>query len=372
LIHIVLGIVLICFVFYDVYHGVVLPRQSSRTFRLAPLLIGRMVWLPYRNMALKIENEQTREDILGNFGALAFLILVVVWLGMLITGYASIFWGLREDLHPAIASFSEAYYFAGTAVLTIGFGDVVPTSGLTRATALLAGLSGLSMLGLCLSFVFNLQNFLYQREVPLSVLFSRLEGKFSGLNLLLQHAKCGTVDFVRSDIRDWEKWLGTVLESHRDFPILCYFRSTGHGESWITCLGSMLDMCNILLTCVEGYEIGECRFFHRLGASSVQLLGSYLNLPINVCEFMSPYEFDTGYQLLKDAGFQMKNKEEAWKAFGPSRCQYAPYISALCIYYAAKEPRWLCPGIGECQPVAEAVAESYHDTGAGVSAGTGS
>jgi voltage-gated potassium channel len=347
LINIVLGIILIAFVFYDVFHGIVLPRPSGRVLRIGPLFVGQLAWGPYRNLTAKIKDHQMREDILGNFGALAFLALAFLWLTLLITGYASIFWGLRDHLHPSPTNFSEAFYFAGTSVLTIGFGDVVPITASARVVALLAGVSGLGLLGLCFSFIFNLQNFLYQREVPLSILFSRLEGNVSGLNLLLQHSRCGTVEFLRSDIRDWEKWLGTVLESHRDFPLLCYFRSTGRGESWVTCLGSMLDMCNILVTCLEDYDFGECYFFHRLGASSAQLLCFYLHLPINVCELMSCEEFTTGYDQLVAAGFKLKDKEAAWLAFGQRRCEYASYIAALCVYYAAKEPSWLCRKEGQ-------------------------
>jgi hypothetical protein len=347
LIFIILGLIAICVVFYDVYHAIVLPRPSGRAFRLGPVLVGQVAWIPYRTIACKIKNERVREDVLGNFGALAFLLLASMWLFLLMTGYASIFWGLKDQLHPTLHNFSEAYYFAGTSILTIGFGDVVPTTVACRVIALFAGISGLALLGLCFSYIFNLQNFLYQREVPLSVLFNRLEGHFSGLNLLLQHSKCNTVEYLRSDIRDWEKWLGTVLESHRDFPLLCYFRSTGKGESWITCLGSMLDMCNILITCIEGYDFGECHFFHRLGASSAQLLCTYLRLPINVCELMSEEEFALGYEQLTAAGFKLQDQETAWRTFGRKRCEYAAYISALCVYYAAKEPRWVCQKGGD-------------------------
>jgi hypothetical protein len=105
----------------------------------------------------------------------------------------------------------------------------------------------------------------------------------------------------------------------------------------------MLDMCNILNTCVEDYEFGEGLFFHRLGASSVQLLCHYLNLQITVCELMSEEDFAVGYEQLKAAGFKLKAQETAWRAFGSNRCEYATYVSALCVYYAAKEPHFINP-----------------------------
>ena len=336
-----LGLLLIVLVFYDVYHGIVLPRQAARRFRIAPVLVGRLAWIPYRDIGLKIKDPQMRDEYMGHFGVLVFFFLVVIWLLLLITGFACIFWGLREQLNPVLTDFSQAFYFAGTSILTIGFGDVVPLTPLARMTALAAGASGLTLFGLCLSCIFNLQTLLYQREVPLAILFSRLDGKFSGLNLLLQHSRFGTVEYLRPDIRDWEKWLATVNESHRDFPLLAFFRSTGKGESWVTCLGSMLDMCNILTSCLSDYDYGECLFFHRLGSSSAQLFCFYLALPITAGEFMSEAEFARGYEQLKEAGFALKEHNAAWKAFAVNRCEYAPYIMAMCKYYAANEPVWL-------------------------------
>lgn len=336
-----LGLLLIVLVFYDVYHGIVLPRQAVRRFRIAPVLVGRLAWIPYRNFGLKIKDPCMRDEYMGHYGVLVFFLLVATWLLLLITGFACVFWALRDQLNPVLTDFTQAFYFAGTSILTIGFGDVLPLTPAARMAALAAGTAGLTLFGLCLSCVFNLQTLLFQREVLLAVLFSRLEGKFSGLNLLLQHSKFGTVEYLRSDIRDWEKWLATVNESHRDFPLLAFFRSTGKGESWVTCLGSMLDMCNILNSCATEYDYGECLFFHRLGSSSAQLFCFYLALPVTAGGLITEAEFALGYDQLKQAGFVLKDQDSAWKAFSERRCEYAPYIMALCKYYAANEPVWL-------------------------------
>ncbi len=112
------------------------PGSLEELSALLLYLWACLAWVPFRDLAVKIKDEGTREDILGSFGAMVFLLLAFVWLTLLVTAYASIFWGLRDQLQPVLHDFSQAFYFAGTSVLTIGFGDVVPLTMPTRAVAL--------------------------------------------------------------------------------------------------------------------------------------------------------------------------------------------------------------------------------------------
>lgn len=323
------------------FHAVVLPRQSTKFFRITPLLVGSLLWTPYRTLASYIRRPKFREDVLGNFAPLAFFCTLCTWVALLVLGFAFILWGMRDQVNPPLERFQQAVYFAGTSILTIGFGDVVALSDAARTTVLVAGVSGIALMALSVSFIFNMQNLLQNRENVVANLSSRLEGRFSGLVLLLEYKNYNMLDSMQDDLSFWEKWLGSIFESHRHFPLLTYFRSTESGDSWITCLGCILDLCNILLTCTEGYGFGECEFFHRLGAKLAQTLCYYLGLPLMHNEQITEAEFSRGYEMMSQAGLMLKPREEAWSAFSGRRADYANQILALSRYFAVQPPSWL-------------------------------
>jgi hypothetical protein len=186
-----------------------------------------------------------------------------------------------------------------------------------------------------------MQNLLQNRENAVAILSSRLEWRFSGLVLLLEYKHYNTLDTLRTDIAAWERWLGSIFESHRHFPLLTYFRSTEAGDSWITCLGCILDLCNILHTCTVGYQFGESEFFHRIGAKLAQTLCYYLRLPLMHSEQMTEAEFLRGYEMMLNAGLHLKERQEAWAAFSKRRADYANQILALSRYFAVQPPGWV-------------------------------
>ena len=51
--------------------------------------------------------------------------LIGFWIGLMIFGFGLVLWGVRGGVTPSHASFGTMLYFAGTSLLTIGFGDVM-------------------------------------------------------------------------------------------------------------------------------------------------------------------------------------------------------------------------------------------------------
>ncbi|RDI97475.1 two pore domain potassium channel family protein [Dyella solisilvae] len=61
------------------------------------------------------------------------------------------FGGPVETLNRTPTHFGETIYFCGITALTIGYGDVVPTTAFGRLDALLLGLDGLLITGLIIA-----------------------------------------------------------------------------------------------------------------------------------------------------------------------------------------------------------------------------
>src|SRR5690349_5920836 len=126
----------------DIFQSVVVPRPTRRALRLAPFLIDGM-WPLWKWIAFRFPSARLRAACLGIYAPLTVVVLLLVWGIALIFGYGLLFLALQDELQPRLHDLGAALYFAGTSLLTLGFGDIVATGGITRALALFAGASGL-------------------------------------------------------------------------------------------------------------------------------------------------------------------------------------------------------------------------------------
>src|SRR5712691_11476246 len=139
---VILGIAGVFYILNDVFQSVVVPRPTPARYRLTRWVV-RPGWRAWRAIGLRTRSSGSRERMLGAYAPLVVVVLLVLWLSGLVLGFGLIFYGLRADLQPVAHDFPTALYFAGTSVLTIGFGDLVATTGVARLLALLAGGKGL-------------------------------------------------------------------------------------------------------------------------------------------------------------------------------------------------------------------------------------
>ncbi|MBP5976717.1 two pore domain potassium channel family protein [Brasilonema sp. CT11] len=247
----IFGILIIVIVLLDVFQMVIVPRQSPRTLRIS-VLLSRLFWLPWRQLSL--HSGMRHEYLLGIFAPLLLMLMLTVWVIALIVGYALILYALQDSIQPAIRDFATALYLAGTSLFTIGFGDFVPI-GIARIVTLAAAGSGLTVMSLVIAFFFSLYSSLQHREVFVNLVEARAGSPPSGVTLLETYARLKILDQLPHDIGDWEVWAVEILESHRAYPILSFFRSTLEDNSWISTLGAMLDACTLLLTTVQTEHI---------------------------------------------------------------------------------------------------------------------
>jgi hypothetical protein len=75
---------------------------------------------------------ETPRSFLGIYAPLVVVIVLFVWGMALIFGYGLLFLALQSELQPRLNDLGAALYFAGTSLLTLGFGDIVATGGITR------------------------------------------------------------------------------------------------------------------------------------------------------------------------------------------------------------------------------------------------
>src|ERR1700756_6018124 len=131
---IVLGFAIIWVVLLDAFETVVLPRRVLRNFRLTAYFYRR-TWVPWRKIASYIRPTSRQQNFLGYFGPLSLILLLGFWAAGLIFGFALIQYGMggHEQLNREPLTFGRIIYHSGETFFTLGYGDIVPTSGGARA-----------------------------------------------------------------------------------------------------------------------------------------------------------------------------------------------------------------------------------------------
>jgi len=337
---VLIGIAIVAYILNDLFQSVVVPRPTPGRYRPTRWVV-RPGWRAWRAMGLRARSSDARERFLGTFAPLVVVILLVVWLSGLVLGFGFIFYGLRDFLHPPIDGFQTALYFAGTSVLTIGFGDIVATSGLTRLLALVAGGTGLGTIALAISFLFSLYASFQRREILIVTLDARAGAPPSGVSLLETMAKYDMTDDLPRLFAEWEKWGAEVLDSHLAFPLLAYFRSSHDSESWLSALGAVLDASTLLLTTVVDGPRGPAKMMFAMGTHLVEDLGRFFHMRGDHDVGVERYEFDEARERLSAAGWRLIGPEESWLAFSRLRVQYASQLNSMAKWFAAPPTQWI-------------------------------
>lgn len=336
-----IGFLIVGSVSFDVFQAIIVPRMTSRRFRIAPYLLGSVWWPAFRKTATAL-SEQWRNRLLDFYAPLSFVMLFVFWFILLICGFSAMIFSLRAFTQPPITSFLQAMYFAGTSVLTLGFGDVVASHWETKFIVLAAAMLGIIFMAMQVSFLFTLQMYLQQREQVVNTLNSRAGSPASGLVLLLRYQELGIFPSLSASFVHWENWLATIAESHGVYPLLLYFRSSSSSNSWTSSIGALCDAAALLATTIENNSVGEANMFYWLAIRTLKSLCEYMELKPVDGVHMSKEEFDAGLDLLRDSGLMIKtNRQLSWKYFCEFRSGYMRYLVPMCDRLLIPQQIWM-------------------------------
>ena len=323
----------------DLFQAVVVPRSVGGRFR-ASVLISRNGWRFWRERAMRIEDPEQREDTLAFFAPTFLMTLLGYWVLSEVVGYGLLFWALRSGLRPE-PHLGGSIYFAGASLLTIGYGDIVPLHWYTRALALVAAGGGLATFAIVTTFLFQTFGAFQRRESFVVTISERTGAPPSGLEFLMRHVKLGLMDDVGTILRESQRWMAEVLETHLAYPVLTYFRSSHDDESWVGTLGALLDASTLLVTTLDMDHRGQAEMTLRLGTHLVRDFSGFFRLPQGDAANVEYDEFVTAYRKLRELGATLRPLEDAWPAFSEKRATYAVPLDAMARWWRIPPARWI-------------------------------
>lgn len=322
------GSLLLAATFYDLFQSVVLPRPAVGRVRLSPTLV-RYLWMAWQPVAAQPRRLQTREGLLAAFGPLMVVVLLLIWGFALITGYALVLHGLRDQLRPTPGTFGTTLFFSVGNMLSFGVDGMEPTGNAARVLVGFEAATGFALFALVISLLFALFNAFQRRETAVVALDAIAGAPPSGVQMLENCARYHMPEQVATTFLEWRTWTVEVLESHLAYPLLLYFRSSHDNEAWPNSFGAVMDAAALVSTTIEGGPEGPAHLMLKVGNHLIEDLGRYYRYSGEREAFVEREEFADAWARLRAAGYRMRPEDAAWQEFTQVRSAYAPWLNRL-------------------------------------------
>ena len=342
------GAAIIWVVLLDAFETVVLPRRVRRHLRLTAVFYRR-TWIPWRGIARRIKTVSRQQNFLGYFGPLSLILLLAFWATGLIFGFALIQRGIggHEQLNKEPLTFGKILYHSGETFFTLGYGDIVPTSGPARALAVVEAGMGFAFLGVVIGYIPVVYTSFSRREIQISMLDARAGSPPSAAELLVRLAgrseDPGVDQKVLDEVlREWELWAGGLLESQISYPVLSFFRSQHSNQSWVGALTTMLDVTSLVLAGIEGVHPGQAKLTFAMARHAAVDLAQVVNARYDpeAPDRLPDADLDALRGALAAAGLRLRSDEYGQDKLTKLRSMYEPYVHSTARNLMLTLPPW--------------------------------
>jgi Ion channel len=338
------GLLIVLSVLLDAFETIVLPRRVQRSFRLTSWFY-RHTWVPWVRVSRLIKKPGRREAFLSYFGPLSMLFLLGIWAFGLIFGFALVQFALGQHfkLGDEPITFPLLLYHSGETFFTLGYGDVVPTSGFSRALAVIEAGTGFAFLAVVIGYLPIVYQSFSQRELEISLLDSRAGSPPTAMELLNRLGCCPDQGVLDQVFRDWERWAAEVLESHLSYPPLSFFRSQHGNQSWLGALTVMLDVTSLVIAGIETIRPDQAKLTFAMARHAAVDLAQVVNAHYQPDDGnrLPPEDLQELRRRLADNGLRLRQTEIADQKLAKLRSLYEPYVEGIARNLLINLPTWM-------------------------------
>lgn len=332
----IFGMFLVVWTLISAMRSVVLPRGAR--VKLTQFVFQGLGLL-FFPLARRIKTFVIRDHWLALYAPVSVLLLPVIWLCLVLSGFACMFWGL------GVSSWHEAFTLSGSSLLTLGFAQ--PKNISTMVFSFAEAILGIGVLSLMITYLPTLYSAFARRETLVTRLSRRVGAPPSALALFRHFSEVQPLDQLGQIWSDWEEWFAELEESHSSFPFLVFFRSPAPRRSWITAAGTVLDSAAIAISTFKDYDCPPARLTLHTGYMALQAIAVVLDLPYNSDPHLgdpisiSRAEYDEMYDNLAALHFSLvADREKAWQNFSEIRARYDQVLLALASRIFAPSAPW--------------------------------
>jgi hypothetical protein len=341
----ILACVLIAVILLEAFETIILPRRVSRRIRLTRFFY-LITWKPWVWIARMVKNRKRRETLLGYFGPLSLLLLLVFWGAGLMLGFAMLQWSAgsslaAQDGRPS--DFLTDLYMSDTTFFTLGLGDVTPKSPFAHVVTAVECATGFGFLAALIGYLPTIYQAFSRREANISLLDARAGSPPTASEILKRQAQSGDPSTLTQLLAEWERWSADILESHISYPVLCYFRSQHDNQSWLASLTAILDVCALVIVGVERVPAWQARLtFAMARHAMVDIAQVFGRKPHGeIADRLPGEKLQQLRASLEEVGVTVCNAPSLEKRLIELRGMYEPYVTALSELLLMELPDWM-------------------------------
>jgi hypothetical protein len=294
----------------------------------------------FRFVSRRLTDDAQRERALAVYAPISTMLLPLTWVILLIIGNTAMFWSMGVGS----LSLGRAMTLSGAALTTEGFFG--PQGAGETILYIIAGIFGISIISLLITFLPTVYSIYSQREQEVTRVAFRFGAPPSGIKLLEQTYQLGLAQQLGDFWHAWEEWFSDMYETHLSNIQVVYYRSAGRGTSWITTAGAILDAAALYSSTVDQPDDPWLALCFRAGCRTLGELAAELNVSFhrNLAPgetiYVTQAEYAAAYDQLRSAGVPLKlDREACWRAFRCLRCEYdVALITLALLVYAPKAP----------------------------------
>ena len=340
------GCLLLSVVLQDAFEVMLLPRRVQRRVRLVRYFFHG-TWAAWRAVAAAMTPGPRRERFLATYGALSMVVLFALWAVVLIVSFGLIQWSL-ESFSGRPLPFADALYMSGTTFFTLGYGDVLPKTLISRVVAVLEAGMGLGFLAVVIGYLPVLYQQFSNRESHVIQLDGRAGSPPTAVALICRHVESGGLDKLDDLLGDWESWGAELLESHLAYPMLAFYRSQHDDHSWLGGLTAIMDACALILVGVTEMKPLQARMTFSMARHVIVEMGRSLHVPVEPpgagrsrVDRLSHQDFERLERLFAGAELGWEGGPATEETLLALRATYEPMLHQLADHLLIPLPAWV-------------------------------
>ncbi len=338
----ILGLLLIAAILWDAFETILVPRRIGRRVRLTRYFYV-LTWRAWRALALGLRRPSRREALLGFYGPLSLILLLVCWAAGLIVGFTLLQAAALDLERLSPRGLLTLLYMSGETFFTLGFGDVTPATGPGRLLSVLEAGMGFGFLGTVVGYLPTMYAAFAQREIEISLLDARAGSPPTAAEFLARlhpadgESRCG--EFMRG----WERWSAQLLETHISYPQLAYYRSQHTNQSWLGALTTILDSSALVLAGPETLDRHQAQLSFAMARHAlVDVTQIFVTRPpAALPDRLPPGEMRRLRDRLAGGVARLPESAEFEARLAALRRLYEPYAQALAAHLLFELPPWI-------------------------------